>query len=72
MGVSGGYVETRRWRVAQDEDDRRVARLMAVLHEFELHLRENEVERARDVLATITTTLALALTNAQKRVANTR
>jgi hypothetical protein len=40
---------------------------MALLHEFELHLRENEVERARDGLATITTTLALALTNAQKR-----
>jgi hypothetical protein len=63
--------------VAQDEDDghgreskRRVARLTALLHEFELHLRKHEVERARDRLAAITTTLALALTDAQKRVVN--
>ena len=62
----------------QDEDDgwgregkRRVAQLTALLHEFELHLLKNEVERARDHLATITTTLALALTDAQKRGVNT-
>jgi hypothetical protein len=61
--------------VVQDHDDGhgragklRVARLTALLREFELHLRKNEVERARDRLATITTTLALALTDAQKRV----
>ena len=61
--------------MAQDEDDRhgregkpRVAQLTALLHEFELHLRENEVERARDCLATMTTILALALTDAHKRV----
>ena len=62
----------------QDEDDgwgregkRRVAQLTALLHEFELHLLKNEGERARDHLATITTTLALALTDAQKRGVNT-
>ena len=49
----------------------RIARLTALLHEFELHLLKNEVERARDHLATITTTLALALTDAQKRGVNT-
>ncbi len=61
--------------MAQDEDDGhgreaklRVAEVSALLHEFELHLRKNEVERVRDRLATITTTLALALTDAQKRV----
>jgi hypothetical protein len=55
--------------VEQDEDDEhgregrlRIAQLTALLHEFELHLRKNAVERARDRLATITTTLALALT----------
>jgi hypothetical protein len=65
--------------VAQDEDEghgreskRRVAQLTALLHEFELHLRKHEVERARDRLAAITTTLALALTDAQKRVVNAR
>ena len=59
----------------QEEDDglgrggkRRVAQLTALLHEYELHLRKNELERARDRLATITTILALALTDAQKRV----
>jgi hypothetical protein len=64
--------------VEQDEDDGhgrwskwRVARLTALLHEFELHLRNKEVERARDRLATITTTLALALMDAQKPVVNT-
>jgi hypothetical protein len=69
----------RRWRVAQDEDDQhgsesklRVEQLTALLHEFELHLRKNEVERARDRLATITTTLALALTDAQKRLVRYR
>jgi hypothetical protein len=63
--------------VAQDGDDQhgregklRVAQLTELLHEFELHLRKNEVERARDHLATITTTLALALADAQKRVVN--
>ena len=63
--------------MAQDEDEahgreskRRVAQLTALLHEFELHLRKHEVERARDRLAAITTTLALALTDAQKRVVN--
>ena len=50
----------------------RIARLTALLQEFELHLRKKELERARDRLATITTTLALALTDAQKRLANTR
>jgi hypothetical protein len=67
-----------RRRVAQDEDaghgrksKLRVARLTALLHEFELHLHNNEVERARDRLATITTTLALALIDAQKRAVNT-
>jgi hypothetical protein len=66
-------------RVAQEEEDRReregtlrVARLTALLHEFEVHLRKDELEGARDHLATITTTLALALTDAQKRVVNTR
>jgi hypothetical protein len=61
--------------VAQDEYERRgresklrAARLTALLHEFELHLRNDEVERARDRLAAITTTLALALIDAQKRV----
>jgi hypothetical protein len=65
--------------VEQDEDDghgreskRRVAQLTALLHEFELHLRKNEVETARDRLATITTTLALALTDAQKRLVQYR
>ena len=65
--------------MAQEEDDghererkRRVAQLTALLHEFELHLRKNEVERARDHLATITTTLALALTDAQNRVGKSR
>jgi hypothetical protein len=64
--------------VVQDEEGHgresqlRVAGLTALLHEFELHLRNNEVERARDRLATITTTLAVALTDAQKRVVNTR
>jgi len=65
--------------VARDEDDRhgregklRVAQLTALLHEFELHLRKNEVERARDCLATITTILALALTDAHKRVVECR
>jgi hypothetical protein len=53
------------------ESKRRVARLTALLHEFELHLRNNEVERARDRLAAITTALAVALTDAQKRVVNT-
>jgi hypothetical protein len=67
-----------RWRVAQDEEERgkesklRVAQLTALLHEFELHLRNNEVERARDRLATITTTRAVALTDAQKRVGKSR
>jgi hypothetical protein len=50
------------------ESKRRVARLTALLHGFELHLRNDEVERARDCLAAITSTLALALTDAQKRV----
>ncbi len=61
----------------RDEYDRlgresklRVARLTALLHEFELHLWKNEVERARDHLATITTTLAFALTDAQQRTVN--
>jgi hypothetical protein len=54
------------------ESKRRVAQLTALLHEFELHLRKHEVERARDRLAAITTTLALALTDVQKRVVNTR
>jgi hypothetical protein len=61
--------------VAQDEDDEhgrlsrlRIARVTASLHEFELHLREHELELARGCLAAITTTLALALTNAQKSV----
>ncbi len=65
--------------MAQDEEDRhereanlRVAQLTALLHEFELHLRNNELEGARDRLATITTTLALALTDAQKRVVEYR
>ena len=65
--------------MAQDEEDRheregklRIARLTALLHEFELHLRKNELEGARDRLATITTTLALALTDAQKRGVNIR
>ena len=65
--------------MAQDEDEghgreskRRVAQLTALLHEFELHLRKHELERARDRLATITTSLAIALTDAQKRVVNTR
>jgi hypothetical protein len=49
----------------------RIAQLTALLHEFELHLRKNELERARDRLATITTTLALALMDAQRRVVNT-
>jgi hypothetical protein len=39
-----------------------------LLHEFELHLRNNEVERARDRLTAIASTLALALIDAQKRV----
>ena len=61
--------------MAQDEGHgresrRRVAQLTALLHEFELHLRNDELERARDRLATITTTLALALIM-QKRVVNT-
>jgi hypothetical protein len=43
-----------------------------LLHEFELHLRKHEVERARDHLATITSSLALALSDAQKRVAKYR
>ena len=47
----------------------RVARLTALLYEFELHLCKNEVERARDRLATITTTLAVALTDSQRRAA---
>ena len=38
----------------------RVARLTALLHEFELHLCMTEMEPARDCLATITTTLAFA------------
>jgi hypothetical protein len=66
-------------RLEQDENDGhgregklRIARLTALLQEFELHLRKKELERARDRLATITTTLALALTDAQKRLANTR
>jgi len=54
------------------ESKRRVARLTALLHEFGLDLRNDEVERARDRLAAITSTLALALIDAQKRVANTR
>ena len=61
--------------MAQDEDaghggksKLRVARLTALLHEFELHLRNNEVERARDRLTAIASTLALALIDAQKRV----
>jgi hypothetical protein len=65
--------------VAQDEEDRhgregklRVAQLTGLLHEFELHLRKNELEGARDRLATITTTLALALSDAQKRVVEYR
>jgi hypothetical protein len=48
----------------------RVARLTALLYEFELHLCKNEVESARDRLATITTTLAVALTDSQWRAAN--
>ena len=61
--------------MARDEDDghgreskRRVAQLTPLLHEFELHLRNNEVERARDRLTAIASTLALALIDAQKRV----
>jgi multidrug resistance efflux pump len=61
--------------VAQDEDDGhgregklRITQLTALLQEFELHLRKNEVEKARDRVATITTTLALALIDAQRRV----
>ena len=61
--------------MAQDEDaghgregKLRIARLTALLQEFELHLRKKELERARDRLATITTTLALALIDAQRRV----
>jgi hypothetical protein len=42
-----------------------------LLHAFELHLRKHELDRARDRLATITTTLALTLMDAQKRVVNT-
>ena len=64
--------------MAQDEDDGhgrasrlRIARLTALLHEFELHLRKHELERARDRLVAITSTLAVALTDAQKRLANT-
>jgi hypothetical protein len=45
----------------------RIARLTTLLHEFELHLRKNELELARDCLAAITTTLAIALTDAQRR-----
>ena len=65
--------------MAQDEYERRgresklrATRLTALLHEFELHLRNNEVERARDRLATITTTLALALIDVQRRVVSAR
>jgi hypothetical protein len=65
--------------VAQDEDEGRgrasrlrIARLTALLHEFELHLREHELELARGCLAAITTTLALALTDAQKSVGKSR
>jgi hypothetical protein len=36
---------------AGERASRRVARLTALLHEFELHLRNNKVERARDRLA---------------------
>jgi hypothetical protein len=68
-----------RRRVARDEDDghgreskRRVAQLTALLHEFELHLRNDELDRASDRLATITTTLALALVDAQRRVVSAR
>jgi hypothetical protein len=75
--VLRGWCEDRRrgGMLAQDEYERRgkeskrrVARLTALLHEFELHLRNDEVERARDRLAAITSTLAIALTDAQKRV----
>jgi hypothetical protein len=79
LAAAGGGVEQGRWRVAQDEDDRqgregklRIARLTVLLQEFELHLRKKELERARDRLATITTTLALALIDAQRRVVSAR
>ena len=64
--MAGG---ARRIRTARERESKlRAARLTALLHEFELHLRKHEVERARDRLAAITTTLALALIDAQKRV----
>jgi hypothetical protein len=63
--------------VAEDKDDGtpnglRIARLTALLHEFELHLREHQLELARGCLAAITTTLALALTDAQKSAGKSR